>query len=134
MSNPHIQQALQELGAAEQAALVELLLSQIAVVVHGLHEGANAVDRSLGHTAVLAFQSFDYFVPYRFSEAGQVREGREADFASHESSQGVELRLDLAVGLQLLVHHRVQSTQNYLVLVLREESLQEFKINFINKY
>ena len=58
MSRPHVQQSVEESVWAEQAGLVELLLLQVEVLVHWLHEGAEHVDGRVADPVVTQLERF----------------------------------------------------------------------------
>ena len=61
MTDPHGEQALQKCVGGQQWRFVQLLLSQIVVIVHGVHQGTHHVDRCMCHTFVFPVQRFYHF-------------------------------------------------------------------------
>ena len=122
VTDPHFQKTFQKLAVAQKTALVQLLLPQVAVVVHRLHKGANAVYSCLSNSAVLLLQCFHYFIADRLSEAWEGCEGRKTHFTGNESSDGVKLCLQLIVTLQLFADQRIQGTENHFIFVLSKET------------
>ena len=75
-----LQQQLQKLLVGEEGGLVELLLPEVKVVVHWLHEGTEEVHTGMADAVVLPLQSPHRLLPNDLSETGmggvdEVREG-----------------------------------------------------------
>ena len=75
-----LQQQLQKLLVGEEGGLVELLLPEVKVVVHWLHEGTEEVHTGMADAVVLPLQSPHRLPPNDLSETGmggvdEVREG-----------------------------------------------------------
>ena len=64
------QQHLQKALRGEKRALVHLFLTQVKVVVHGLHESTQEVHTGMANAVVLALQSLDHLLAYDLTEAG----------------------------------------------------------------
>ena len=78
------QQQLQEGLAGEEGGLVHLLLPQVKVVVHGLHEGTQEVHAGMADPVVLPLQSSHYLLPHYVTETRGERggeRGREGHIA-----------------------------------------------------
>ncbi len=60
MGCPHVQEAIEEPVRGEQARLVELLLLQVEVFVHRLHEGAQHVDGGVADAVVTQLQRLSH--------------------------------------------------------------------------
>lgn len=68
MSGPHVEEALEEALLLQQGGFVELLLAQVVVVVHGVHEGADHVDGRVGDAEVVPLERIYHLQADSFSE------------------------------------------------------------------
>jgi len=62
------QQELEEVDRGEERGLVELLLAQLVVVVHGLHEAAEAVDGRVSDQHIVQLQRSEHHRAEPFAE------------------------------------------------------------------
>ena len=69
------QHHLQERFAGEERGLVHLLLSQVVVVVHGLHEGTQEVHTGMADPVVLPAEGPNHLLPNYLPETGTRERG-----------------------------------------------------------
>lgn len=103
MDRKNIKQSIEELFRAEKTRFVELLLLEVVVLVHGLHERAQHVNGGVADPVNIAFEGLDNLDADLLTEPGQNGEGGEAGFGGHQAPQGVELLLQVFVRNGVLV-------------------------------
>lgn len=71
MRGPHIQQTLQKRPRLKQRRLIQLLLPQIVVIMHRMHQRTNHVNRRVRNSVIVSFQRRDHFQSNRFPQSAR---------------------------------------------------------------
>ena len=127
VGRPHVEQPVQELVTAQEGRLVELLLAEVVVLVHRLHQGAQHVYRRVRDAVVIPLECLGHLPADLLPEAEERGEAAVAGLAGHKPPQGVELLLQLQGGdvvlVSLLSDQGADGAADQLLLVLGEQVL-----------
>ena len=74
-------------------ALVELLLSEVVVLVHGLHQGTEHVNGGVRDAVIIPLESLGHLPAHLLPEASQSGEAPVSRLARHKASESMELLL-----------------------------------------